>query len=181
MQHLLKLIGQIRAGRLLIFLLAHQLVVALGVFAAQLEGRVQLTVTEPTPVDEATPSQTQQKRELLRKAGAEVELRAQADPTSGQLRSEFDVRYHPHATPGGGPSRGRGSRATPPGPLHVAVGGTGPGLPLLLLSDALLMPASPPLLPPGAAAPLHRRFTDLLRHGRYTFTERELMEHLRMT
>jgi hypothetical protein len=43
------------------------------------------------------------------------------------------------------------------------------------------MPASPPLLPPGAAAPLHRRFTDLLRNGRYTFTERELMEHLRMT
>lgn len=42
------------------------------------------------------------------------------------------------------------------------------------------MPASPPLPPPGAPAPA-RRFTDLLRHGRYTFTERELMEHLRMT
>jgi uncharacterized protein YifE (UPF0438 family) len=26
-----------------------------------------------------------------------------------------------------------------------------------------------------------RSFRDLLRHGRYTFTERELMEHLRMT
>ncbi|MBO0360451.1 hypothetical protein J0X19_20990 [Hymenobacter sp. BT186] len=26
-----------------------------------------------------------------------------------------------------------------------------------------------------------RRFTDLLRNGRYQFTERELMEHLRMT
>ncbi|QKG55017.1 hypothetical protein [Hymenobacter sp. BRD67] len=42
------------------------------------------------------------------------------------------------------------------------------------------MPASPPLPPAGAALP-PRRFTDLLRHGRYTFTERELMEHLRMT
>ena len=40
-------------------------------------------------------------RELLRKAGAEVALRADTDPTSGQLRSELDVRYHPHATPGG--------------------------------------------------------------------------------
>jgi uncharacterized protein YifE (UPF0438 family) len=28
---------------------------------------------------------------------------------------------------------------------------------------------------------LPRTFRDLLRHGRYTFTERELMEHLRMT
>lgn len=59
---------------------------------------MQLTVTEPTPVDEATPSQTQQKRELLRKAGAEVELRAQADPTSGQLRSELPPR-HPRRRP----------------------------------------------------------------------------------
>lgn len=43
------------------------------------------------------------------------------------------------------------------------------------------MPPSPPPLPlPITAAP-RRRFTDLLRHGRYTFTERELMEHLRMT
>lgn len=42
------------------------------------------------------------------------------------------------------------------------------------------MALSPPPPPPGAAAP-PRRFTDLLRHGRYTFTERELMEHLRMT
>jgi hypothetical protein len=42
------------------------------------------------------------------------------------------------------------------------------------------MPTSPPPLPSKAAAPA-RRFTDLLRHGRYAFTERELMEHLRMT
>ncbi|GAA3944334.1 hypothetical protein [Hymenobacter algoricola] len=42
------------------------------------------------------------------------------------------------------------------------------------------MPPSPPPLPPQAAAP-PQRFTDLLRHGRYSFTERELMEHLRMT
>jgi hypothetical protein len=62
---------------------------------------VQLTVTEPTPADEATPSQAQQMRELLRKAGADVELRAATDPTSGQLRSELDVRYHPYTTPGG--------------------------------------------------------------------------------
>lgn len=66
-----------------------------------LQRAVQLTVTEPTPADEATPSQAQQMRELLRKAGAQVELRAEADPTSGQLRSELDVRYQPHATPGG--------------------------------------------------------------------------------
>ncbi|SHM10194.1 hypothetical protein SAMN02746009_03944 [Hymenobacter psychrotolerans DSM 18569] len=44
------------------------------------------------------------------------------------------------------------------------------------------MPASPPLPPkePVEKA-LPRRFTDLLRNGRFTFTERELMEHLRMT
>ncbi|MCB2380246.1 toprim domain-containing protein [Hymenobacter sp. BT635] len=66
-----------------------------------LQRAVQLTVTEPTPADEATPSQARQMRELLRKAGADVELRAETDPTSGQLRSELDVRYHPHATPGG--------------------------------------------------------------------------------
>lgn len=42
------------------------------------------------------------------------------------------------------------------------------------------MPPSPPLSSPTAAKP-PRRFTDLLRHGRFTFTERELMEHLRMT
>ncbi|SNC77556.1 hypothetical protein SAMN06265337_4146 [Hymenobacter gelipurpurascens] len=40
---------------------------------------------------------------------------------------------------------------------------------------------SPPPLPPDDAAMTPRRFTDLLRHGRFTFTERELMEHLRMT
>ncbi|MBJ6111299.1 toprim domain-containing protein [Hymenobacter sp. BT523] len=66
-----------------------------------LQWAVQLTVTEPTPADEATPSQAQQMRELLRKAGAQVELRAETDPASGQLRSELDVRYHPHGTPGG--------------------------------------------------------------------------------
>ncbi|SFQ81477.1 hypothetical protein [Hymenobacter arizonensis] len=42
------------------------------------------------------------------------------------------------------------------------------------------MPSSPP--PPSATTHrFPRRFSDLLRHGRYTFTERELMEHLRMT
>ncbi|OWP62247.1 hypothetical protein CDA63_15200 [Hymenobacter amundsenii] len=41
------------------------------------------------------------------------------------------------------------------------------------------MPASPPPLPPTAASP--RRFTDLLRHGRYRFTEREMMQHLGMS
>ena len=41
------------------------------------------------------------------------------------------------------------------------------------------MPATSSPPPPDAAAP--RRFTDLLRHGRYRFTERELMEHLGMT
>ncbi|QKG55014.1 toprim domain-containing protein [Hymenobacter sp. BRD67] len=66
-----------------------------------LQRTVQLTVTESTPADEATPSQAQQMRELLRMAGAAVELRAETDPASGQLRSELDVRYHPHATPGG--------------------------------------------------------------------------------
>jgi len=42
------------------------------------------------------------------------------------------------------------------------------------------MPSSPPP-PPAATHRPPRSFTDLLRHGRYTFTERELMEHLRMT
>lgn len=42
------------------------------------------------------------------------------------------------------------------------------------------MPSSPPPLPATTHRPL-RSFSDLLRHGRYTFTERELMEHLRMT
>ena len=44
------------------------------------------------------------------------------------------------------------------------------------------MPNTTPLPPTGPveqSAP--RRFTDLLRNGRYQFTERELMEHLRMT
>ncbi|WP_171025855.1 toprim domain-containing protein [Hymenobacter jeollabukensis] len=66
-----------------------------------LQRAVQLTVTEPSHADEATPSQAQQMRELLRKAGADVALRAEADPASGHLRSELDVRYHPHGTPGG--------------------------------------------------------------------------------
>ncbi|MDU0372288.1 hypothetical protein ACFST9_13935 [Hymenobacter monticola] len=42
------------------------------------------------------------------------------------------------------------------------------------------MPFPPPPPPSGIANP-QRRFTDLLRHGRFSFTERELMEHLRMT
>ncbi|GAB3843030.1 hypothetical protein GCM10028821_52050 [Hymenobacter jeollabukensis] len=44
------------------------------------------------------------------------------------------------------------------------------------------MPNTPHLPPKSqveSSAP--RRFTDLLRNGRYHFTERELMEHLRMT
>ena len=40
---------------------------------------------------------------------------------------------------------------------------------------------SPPPLPPNDDAMAPRRFTDLLRRNRFTFTERELMEHLRMT
>ncbi|GAA4388822.1 hypothetical protein GCM10023186_35680 [Hymenobacter koreensis] len=44
------------------------------------------------------------------------------------------------------------------------------------------MPSTPPLLPYSSVEPsAPRRFTDLLRNGRYQFTERELMEHLRMT
>ncbi|RSK38823.1 hypothetical protein [Hymenobacter perfusus] len=44
------------------------------------------------------------------------------------------------------------------------------------------MPNTPPLPPNGPVEPsAPRRFTDLLRNGRYQFTERELMEHLRMT
>ncbi|GAC1379198.1 MAG: hypothetical protein NVSMB30_27180 [Hymenobacter sp.] len=80
---------------------AAALIVAAATGDPALQRAVQLTVTEPTPVDEATPSQARQMRELLRKAGAEVELRAETDPASGQLRSELDVRYHPHAMPGG--------------------------------------------------------------------------------
>jgi hypothetical protein len=77
------------------------LAVAAATGDPDLQRAVQLTVTEPTPADEATPSQAQQMRELLRKAGAQVELRAETDPASSQLRSELDVRYHPHGTPGG--------------------------------------------------------------------------------
>lgn len=77
------------------------LAVALATGDPALQRVVQLTVTEPGPADEATPSQARQMRELLRKAGADVALRAETDPASGQLRSELDVRYHPHATPGG--------------------------------------------------------------------------------
>jgi len=80
---------------------AAALVIAAASSDPALQRAVQLTVTEPTPADEATFSQAQQMRELLRKAGAQVELRAETDPASGQLRSELDVRYHPHATPGG--------------------------------------------------------------------------------
>lgn len=35
--------------------------------------------------------------------------------------------------------------------------------------------------PPGANPPPGQHFRYLLRHGRYSFTERELMEHLQMT
>ncbi|GAA4506509.1 hypothetical protein GCM10023172_35770 [Hymenobacter ginsengisoli] len=80
---------------------ATTLAVAVATGNPAMQRAVQLTVTEPSPADEATPSQAQQMRELLRKAGADVALRAETDPTSGQLRSELDVRYHPHATPGG--------------------------------------------------------------------------------
>lgn len=80
---------------------AAALVVAAAGGDPALQRSVQLTVNEPFPADEATPSQAQQMRELLRKAGADVALRAEPDPTNGQLRSELDVRYHPHATPGG--------------------------------------------------------------------------------
>ena len=42
----------------------------------------------------------------------------------------------------------------------------------------------PPSYPPsqaGAAPPPGQRFSHLLRHGRFSFTERELQEHLQMT
>ncbi|AIZ65419.1 hypothetical protein PK28_17270 (plasmid) [Hymenobacter sp. DG25B] len=77
------------------------LAVALATGDPALQRVVQLTVTEPGPADEATPSQARQMLELLRKAGADVALRAETDPASGQLRTELEVRYHPHATPGG--------------------------------------------------------------------------------
>lgn len=38
-----------------------------------------------------------------------------------------------------------------------------------------------PLPPPAATPPAGQQFSYLLRHGRYSFTERELMEHLQMT
>ena len=40
---------------------------------------------------------------------------------------------------------------------------------------------SPPLPPTGAGPPAGRQVSALLRHCRYSFTERELMEHLQMT
>lgn len=40
---------------------------------------------------------------------------------------------------------------------------------------------SPPSAPASAGPPVGQQFSQLLRHGRYSFTERELMEHLRMT
>ncbi|TGE14987.1 toprim domain-containing protein [Hymenobacter elongatus] len=80
---------------------AAALVMAAATGDPALQRVVQLTVMEPTPADEATPSQAQQMRELLHKAGAAVELRAEADPGTGQLRSELNVRYHPHAQPDG--------------------------------------------------------------------------------
>lgn len=39
----------------------------------------------------------------------------------------------------------------------------------------------PPPPAPGADPPAGQHFRYLLRHGRYSFTERELMEHLQMT
>jgi hypothetical protein len=39
----------------------------------------------------------------------------------------------------------------------------------------------PPAAPPGATPPAGRQFSYLLRHGRFSFTERELQEHLQMT
>ena len=44
------------------------------------------------------------------------------------------------------------------------------------------MANTPPLPPNSPVDPsATRRFTDLLRSGRYQFTERELIEHLQMT
>lgn len=40
---------------------------------------------------------------------------------------------------------------------------------------------SPPSAPPGATPPAGQQFSYLLRHGRFSFTERELQEHLQMT
>lgn len=68
---------------------------------AALQRAVRLTVVEPMPANESTPSQARQMRELLRKAGADVSVRAEPEAAGGQLRSELDVRYHPHAVPGG--------------------------------------------------------------------------------
>lgn len=63
-------------------------------------------------------------------------------------------------------------------------GGSGVPPPCSRLSVPTLpyrfMPSSPPPQPAPTQVP-PRSFRDLLRHGRYTFTERELMEHLRMT
>ena len=65
---------------------------------------LQLAVVEPAPAGETAPTQAQQMRELLGKAGAQVELTPAAqEPDRGQLRSELTVSYHPHATPGGLP------------------------------------------------------------------------------
>ena len=41
--------------------------------------------------------------------------------------------------------------------------------------------SSPPSAPPGATPPVGQQFSYLLRHGRFSFTERELQEHLQMT
>ena len=35
--------------------------------------------------------------------------------------------------------------------------------------------------PPGTTPPAGQQFSHLLRHGRFSFTERELQEHLQMT
>ncbi|MDO7887793.1 hypothetical protein [Hymenobacter cheonanensis] len=36
-------------------------------------------------------------------------------------------------------------------------------------------------VPPSATPPAGQQFSHLLRHGRFSFTERELQEHLQMT
>lgn len=60
---------------------------------------------------------------------------------------------------------------------------TAPGISRLKASADLSCMKSlpPPLLPTGADPPAGQQFSALLRHGRYSFTERELMEHLQMT
>jgi hypothetical protein len=44
-----------------------------------------------------------------------------------------------------------------------------------------MKPPSPVSAPLGSTPPDGQQFSYLLRHGRFTFTERELQEHLQMT